>query len=232
MGKEITIYTQDNMYAYKLRNKLLQENWSANYLNSLEDLTQYLKYTVNGILFVDAKINSEYLNSKVIKAKEKLIIVLIDDNNLLDKSLFDSEIIITNLSNILEILPVVQDRYAKKLGVNDLIILNKVAEQLSHFSISPKSLGYTYLKECIVIGFKMESKFLCYKTEVYPIVAREYNVTVGAVEKSIRTAITKASTLFPSLFNSDEFQFGKVTNNQFMNYIIEKLNNDNSLFLI
>ena len=102
-------------------------------------------------------------------------------------------------------------------------IYNSIPEALMSFGLSPKRIGYKYLQECIETCLKMDKLFICYKEDVYPRVARIFNVSDSAIEKSIRSSLKEAYDKFPELFNNDVFKFGHPTNNQFINFLLERI---------
>lgn len=211
------------MYAYNLRNKLSNSGWKLDYLSDIDKFVQWLKDRTSAIIFIDTRaVDFSKITPYLEIYRDKIIIVYLDENNEMSVGELDN-CLIANSENIDLILPLLVDEYEKKYKVDNINHVESVSDVLSHFGLSPKYKGYSYLMECIELGLMNCGKFIRYSSDIYPIVAKSHNVSTASVEKCVRDAIKKTYMRFPELFNNEDFKFGRATNNEFMNCIIERI---------
>lgn len=227
MKNEITIYTRDPIYAYNFRNKFANTDWSVQYVNSFDDLREYIDNNKYGAVFIDSR--NEMLNDIIENFKPKMndFIFVCIDNNIDNMCYANNEIIHTNLENIDSCMNIISEQLYKKSIIYDRQdkskIYSSITEALSSFGLSPKRIGYKYLQECLEYCLALDKNFICFKLDIYPAIAENYHVSLSAVEKSIRSSLKEAFNKFPELFNNDYFKFGHPTNNQFINFLLERI---------
>ena len=71
------------------------------------------------------------------------------------------------------------------------MLKSKISQVLKDLSIPVHLNGYKYLKDAIEITCS-SSKHVRLTKEIYPAIAKKYNVTSGSVERAMRHAIEKA----------------------------------------
>lgn len=229
MKKEITIYTHDPIYAYNFRNKFANTDWSVQYLNSVDSLRDYTRINKYGAVFIGG--NDEVLdgiNNYIQTMFTDFLFIYINNENVDGYEYYaNSNIIRANLDKIDIVMNDVSDFLKKKSIIYDrqdnAKIFNSITEALSSFGLSPKRIGYKYLQECLEHCLNLGKGFICFKSDIYPVIAKNYNVSMSAVEKSIRSSLQEAFRKFPELFNYECFKFGHPTNNQFINFILERI---------
>ena len=227
MKKEISIYTTDSMYAYKFRNKFKCDDWNVEYISRVEDLQSFLKYNSAGIIFVDGRC-CDTIECIASNNSQKFVFVFLDDDNSISQEYYaNQQIVVTNSDRINFDMPYIYDRYLnilKKESENiGMRFFSSVHEALASFGLSPKRIGYKYLQDCVEICLDLNKSFICFKSDIYPLIAKNYNVSLGAVEKSIRSSIKEAYEKFPELFNNESFKLGHPTNNKFINFVIKRI---------
>lgn len=96
--------------------------------------------------------------------------------------------------------------------------------------ILPTLKGYNYLRDCIKLLIDSQ-RFLSFKKEVYPYVARKHNTTSENVERGISNAIESAWLNGDIEVLSQEFgttileSRGKPTNKEFVCMAVVKISN-------
>lgn len=228
MKKEISIFTTDPMYAYKFRNKFNCDECNVEYLSSVGELLSFVRNNATGIIFVDGKCFREDSAHIIIDNYQKFVFVVLDDDNCIPQEYYaDRQIIVTNSDKINYEMSYIYDKYVNMLKKESenigMRFFSSVHEALASFGLSPKRIGYKYLQECVEICLDLNKSFICFKSDIYPQIARNYNVSLGAVEKSIRSSLQDAYKHFPELFNNESFKLGYPTNNKFINFVVKRI---------
>ena len=224
MKREITIVTSNNTYAYNLRNKLQSVGFSVDYISNINEFIEWLRIANSKIILVEVSEIGivDQLNSCRENINKNLLIYL-DDNNLLYTHSYRSSNLISNLESIVSLLPELEKIYNDRFN-DTWVFTRNLSDILVRFGISPKYKGFSYLIDCIEYGLRKNHKSIRYSSEIYPKIARIYKVSSSTIEKSIRVAINKACDKFPDLYNNPScFSASHVTNNEFMNFIIDKI---------
>lgn len=227
---DIAFYTRSSVNAYHVRSKCKSNNLNLGYIVDLDDFIVSLIYKKKGIIIIDSK----YLkHTNLITAfcqcrnsgEYKFIYLT---NNRDDVSIDDKDVYVYTYDeldkfvNDLPLLIVEANRiYSEK---RKEIFSNIITEMLENYKVSPKYIGFNYLKECIENILKNKGQVRFLNTQVYPIVAQMYNTTIENVEKSIRIAIKNARLAHPELYSKENFSGEKITNRVFVSHIVEKIN--------
>lgn len=226
----MAVYTQDNIFAYKFRNKLSYLECELEYLSNIEELDYYINKKRTGIIFIDSNCEELRYLDFIIKSNSKtFVFVLIDDSSYEQIGNYaNHEIIHTSLGKIEQDIFKICDLFDKKFNSRSRMfsakIYNSIPEALSAFGLSPKRIGYKYLQQCLEICLNLSNKrFICFKVDIYPQIARIYQVSLSAVEKAIRSSLKEAFEKYPELFNNENFKLAHPTNNQFINFLIERI---------
>lgn len=226
----MAVYTHDNSCAYKFRNKLNYLECELEYLSSIEDLDHYINEKRTGIIFIDSNCNqSKYLDFIIKSHFKNFVFVFIDNrDNEQVMTYANHEIFHTSMEkidqDIFRICDLCDRKFSSRNRISGAKIYNSIPEALSAFGLSPKRIGYKYLQECLEICLNLNNKnFICFKVDIYPQIAQSYQVSLGAVEKAIRSSLKEAFEKFPELYNNENFKLGHPTNNQFINFLIERI---------
>lgn len=75
-------------------------------------------------------------------------------------------------------------------------VYDSVSEEISRFGISPVKLGYTYLVEAVTYVLEDEDSIHGITKSIYPRLAQTFLTTPEAVERAMRTAISRACKSF------------------------------------
>ena len=229
MDKELVIYTGNRMYAYNIRTKLLKSDWNTEYISNREDLMEYLSSKDSAVLLIDY---AEYSVVKCLKSElgdrlDYFVLVCLDENNCITGQ--DGFKYVSSLNKITALLPIIENEY---LEISAEIEKNKlfsrgVSDILTHFGVSPKYKGYAYLCKCIENALLHQGEFIRYNSQIYPIIADNYHVSVSSIEKSVRKALQRSWEKHPKVFNETFLSNEHVTNNEFMNYVVTHMSRAN-----
>ncbi len=231
---DVAIFTKDMTYAYKMRNKCNSIKINLNYIDNLKQLLFYMMEHDKCILLIDLKyfkFIQLILQFCEYKNKGNIIFVFLNDNFNLNIKIEDENAYKTNYENIKNTFFEIYEK--KKIEYNGQTspksnLMENIVDALLKFKISPKHIGYTYLKECLILGLNQENNSLQLNAKVYPYIANKFMTTISNVEKCIRIAIKKAKKNFPEAFDVDVIKNKKVTNRAFLRYLIEKIKARNS----
>lgn len=222
------VFSKDINFSYNVRNKCSVYGIKLGYSQSIKDLLLYLIKSDNGLIFIDyncfsyIKLLKEYIGSE---KSNSHIFIFLTDNKEMDIDI-GKKSFVANLGNLCDIIPKI--KYVSSMD-NNLINVSKgvmyknIIESLGVYGISPKLIGYSYMKECIVLGVESGGSILNFSNNIYPIIASKFHTCAGNVDKNIRTAIKKAYEKNPQLFEDDEISSMALTSAGFLNYIIEKV---------
>lgn len=174
----------------------------------------------------------EFVNSKLFYIPK---IVLITTNP--SKFNFSEiNIKIVDKRNILEEVPLVLkttiEKAAKTLDPQYIeLVKEKTARILNDIGITPKFLGYDYIKELVSLIIKDKRLMQSFNKKLYPILAMAVNTNVNNIERNIRNAILVASKrsknkkLFDEICNRNSLIVHSVipSNKQFLTWIVEQV---------
>ena len=100
----------------------------------------------------------------------------------------------------------------------NMMLIDAIYEVLNEYGINIKSRGYTFIKDAVCIIVDKKSMDVCLDKEVYPFIAKKYNVKGNyAVEHSIRNAIKAAY-----MHSADRF-IEEPTNKSFILMTVQKV---------
>lgn len=118
-------------------------------------------------------------------------------------------------------------KYTAALRRNIDVNLNKLSEELTDYLIqngfSPRHMGFSYIKECIIFAVSQRGSLGSLNSEIYPYVATKFNTVVENVERNIRNAVQQAKKL--NFKNNDIFKLTentKTSNKVIIAYLIDK----------
>lgn len=227
--ENVVYYTKNLPNAYEMRNRCKKDNIEVEYLKGIGNLLSFLITKEKGIVILDLK----YFKSFKILSEfcifrnngEYKFVCLTDDKSkvkFVDKnvSVYSYE----EVSKLQENLPKIIVETNTVCEYNRKALLTNIVTQiLENYKISPKHVGFNYLKDCIDIAIRHKRDVLFLNKDIYPVVAQMYRTTIDNVEKNIRLAIKSASTNHPELYSKDTFCDGKVTNRTFVSHIVEEV---------
>lgn len=222
------IFSTDINFSYNVRNKCSECGIELNYCQSIKELVLYLFRNNGGLVFIDynncmdVNLLKEYIDGLFNKLDT---FVFLSDDESIDVKL-KGRYFISSLRNLDELIPKLKYIHKKDedlLNISKGNLYKNIIEALDVYGISHKLIGYTYIKECIVLGVESRCSILNFSHQIYPLIACKYNTCTSNVDKNIRTAIRKAYANNPKLFENDELGRVALTNVGFLNYIIEKV---------
>ena len=109
---------------------------------------------------------------------------------------------------------------------------NKITDILICLKIKPNMLGFDYLRKSIELCIDDGELLNNVTKDLYPLVAKEYNVSPAIVERCIRNSITNAyktkgllgvNDLFDAVVYSNDF---KLSNSELIAIVVEKIRID------
>ena len=222
------IFSKDVNYSYNVRNKCSEQRVYIDYASSLKDLILYLIRHDSGFVFIDYKyfshisVFTEYICSE---KSSNFTFIMLTDNKVID-CVLENKFYISNLNSLTDLvfrLKCINGADNSLFNLSKGEIYKNIITYLERYGISPKHIGYSYIKECVAIGVENTSGILNYSNNIYPIIATRYHTCTGNVDKNIRTAIKKAYEHNPTIFEDDDITNRALTNAGFLNYIIEKV---------
>ena len=226
---DVAFYTKNRMRAYNMRNKCNMRGIDVRYLTDLGDFLDYLISCKKGIIILDLKYfkysrmisefchfrnNGEYKFVYFTEDKDRVIVT---DENICVYSYVEVDEFLDKLPQIIVDTNTICE-HNRKANVSNII-----TNVLESYKISPKHIGFNYLKDCIDIASKNKREMVVLNKYIYPLVAKMYNTTIDNVEKNIRLAIKSASQNHPELYNKNTFCDGKITNRTFVSHVIEEV---------
>ncbi len=225
----VSFYTRNEMVAYNVRNKCKTQNIEMEYLSDLGEMLEYLISNKGGVVIIDlkyfkhSKLISEYCNIR--NCGKYRFVYLVENENEFENTCEDIEVFsYEEISQLISLLPkILEDLNAKNISNQKNCVSNAITEILESYKISPKHIGFNYLKDCIDLSRKCKTGCLDLSKNIYPNIAKMYNTTEDNVEKNIRIAIKSASLLHPELYDEKTFCDGKVTNRKFVSHIIQEV---------
>ena len=63
---------------------------------------------------------------------------------------------------------------------------------LKELCVAPNYIGYKYLIDAVELIISNQNENLCLTKSIYPLIAKKYNVSIGSVERSIRTVVNNS----------------------------------------
>ena len=148
----------------------------------------------------------------------------------------DSTIKVVNKKNLCQEIPtLLKETKEKPLQVLSAEVCEKIKEKttllLNDLGITPKFLGYDYIKELVVL-IKTDKRLLqSFNKKLYPILAMKLNINVNNIERNIRNAILVASKrsknrrLFDEICNRNSLivKSSIPSNKQFLTWVVEQV---------
>lgn len=117
------------------------------------------------------------------------------------------------------------DAYREKL-------VNRIKTEMSYISLMPGKQGYRLIIDAVLIAIDRPNDILMVTKDIYPKLARKYDITSKNVERAIRSAIESAwnhageealRKHCPELINSTK---DKPTNKEFIYYLADKVRSE------
>lgn len=222
------IFSKDVNFAYTIRNKCSELGVYLDYSPTTQDILRYYFDSKGGFIFIDYKsfdymsLLQSCLNSEKI---HNYNVILLTDNKEIDVEV-DDRLYVSNLKNIGELvlkLKYLNSHESDVTAVSKNEIYKNIILFLEKYGISPKHIGYSYIKECVAFCVESNDCVLNFSINVYPIIASRFHTCSGNVDKNIRTAIKKAYEKNPQLFDVEDICHRAITNAGFLNHIIEKV---------
>ncbi|MDR0315237.1 MAG: response regulator [Oscillospiraceae bacterium] len=118
------------------------------------------------------------------------------------------------------------------LVVEKLSLEDDVKLQVSKIGINDDMIGKKYVIESIVIVAKSNDSDINLHKDVFPLIAKKYNKSIGSVNRAIESAINKAwcitddsilSELYPAVVSGSK---GAPTNKEFIFYYANKIKDE------
>lgn len=178
------------------------------------------------------EIYKEFVDSKLFYVPEMVLIT----PNPSKFELADDSIKIVNKNNVSEEIPTMLKEAKEKplltLSQEEVErIKEKTAHLLNDLGITPKFLGYDYIKELVVL-IKADKRLMqSFNKKLYPILAVKLNTNVNNIERNIRNAILVASKrsknrrLFDEICNRNSLivKSSIPSNKQFLTWVVEQV---------
>lgn len=230
---DVALYTKDENLAYKIRTKYNSDYFDIKYLSDFGNLALYLLSGQGGIVVFDLRC-VQFLNllsafSHFRNNGEFIFIYLTEDSDQVEINDFNS--FVCNFDEVGDLVYRLRLRFFDpsnyKNEEKEKYYKKLIVKILEEYKISPKHKGFDYLKDSISLALKYKQCDLYLNTIIYPQVAKIHNTTTINVEKSIRMAIKRATTLYPEVYNKDVFKDSKVTSRKFVSVIIERISTAN-----
>lgn len=223
------IFTKDEAYAYRLRNKLTDANVKTDYISDTEGLLFFMFTNSKGIILIDLKyarfsrLITEYCNHP---SSRNFCFVFLNDNKNREVKFDNKLIFVSNYENLVQTMSLAEQslekREKKKSSIPNEYIDLKLNKILAELQISTKYIGYGLIKDSIkILANKPSRDFLCMK-EVYADVGKLHSKDASNVEKSIRLALKKAIGASPEVFEK-VFNNSNVSNTSLLYYLSEKI---------
>jgi len=222
------IFSNDAKVLYNVRNICSEEGIFLEYSKTSESLLLHILCANGGLIFVDysSLITIQGIIGYICSERSsKFTFVFLSDDKDVDIDLPRNCFVITQ-DKLRDMLP--RLKYLQSLDLSSQMVsrgelYKNIVTYLDMYGISPKHIGYCYIKECIAIGVEQGSGVLNFSSNIYPVIATKFNTCTGNVDKNIRTAIKSAYEHNPKLFEIDAVHSKSITNAGFLNYIIEKV---------
>lgn len=225
------IFTKDEAYAYKLRNKLTEAKIKAGYVTDTETLLFHMFNNNKGIILIDLKyarflnIITEYCNHQFSK---NFCFVFLNDNRNCEVKFDNKLIFLTNFKNVIQTIELAQesiDRQEKqRFLIPENYVENQVIKMLANLDISTKYAGYDLIKDAIKILVKRPNRDFLSMKQVYQEIGEMHGKDPSNVEKSIRLALKRAEAKSPKRFE-ELFRNTSVSNTILLYYISENIKN-------
>lgn len=116
---------------------------------------------------------------------------------------------------------------------NEATNYDKVTKLMLSFKFQPQMQGFDYLRSAILYHLNHDRKVGGVTTEVYPILATQYNTKEASIERSIRKIIEKSfesggllsiNYYFDAIVYTNKFKF---SNNEIIAIFVEIIKLDN-----
>ena len=101
-------------------------------------------------------------------------------------------------------------------------INESIASYLIKIGITPKLLGFAYIKEIILYGLAEGGLYYSLSKDIYPMVASKNHTTVVNVERNIRNAINLATKTNGYKQELGHLLGDRPTNRSFLSYLVDK----------
>lgn len=222
------IFSNDANVLYNIRNICSEEGIFLEYSKTSEHLLLHILCGNGGLIFVDynSLVNIQGIIEYICSDRShKFTFVFLSDNKEVDIAL-PGNCFVSTQDKLRDILPRLKYLHSGDYRTTNLSrgeVYKNIVTFLDMYGISPKHLGYSYIKECIAIGVEQGSGALNFSNNIYPVIATKFNTCTGNVDKNIRTAIRSAYEHNPKLFEIDAVHSTAITNAEFLNYVIEKV---------
>lgn len=218
------VYCKEKNMAYALREKCKNFGLNPSYINDINELFKYLIKEKAELVITDETLEfyDDVFKVFLNKVNKNCFVIYVSDNEAFE--VYGDNFYSCKLDNLEPLISVLSE---KKKSCPDFT--NKIPEELVYkyttealleFKLSPTLQGYSYLKQCVLIGMKYESNHINFTKDLYREVANNNNTTISNIEKSIRSAIKKTMQLYPQAFKKVELENNKITNATLITYLI------------
>lgn len=232
-------YSKQNLnMAYDLKRACRDVGISVIYAFEVVELVKYLTELKVNIVFIDCStlMLSENIFSFIKsynKNNHSLIICITDNVNCKELSSFKDVDFIFKNESLLEQLKEIENsisvtavkNYESSLNLCE--INSYLTDYLISIGVSPKHIGFTFIKQAIELALKNNGVIGSLSREVYPTIASKNKTLSQNVERNIRNAIECAckSTAIYSDNVVNLMQDEKISNREFLCYLLDRVLN-------
>lgn len=204
MKQENALYLikENSIINKEIRKDLITLGVDTDYALSLYDLITKIALNEPILVIIDGdkyQINEELLGIFSIKSPffVPLVIIIGEQKYELPDPSFSNIISFNREFYIREIEDIIIDIIKKRIFYkNQIIYLLDRAENINstllQLGITPKHIGFCYLRDCIMELMNKDCMALSFDTALYPAVCSKHNTSRSCLERSLRTAIKQS----------------------------------------
>lgn len=233
----ITIFTHNFNYAYKVRNRLSSDNIQIGCCSTITDLLDFLFYHEQGVVLIDGcspRVQSYIVRYSTRQLRGNISFVFLNDNMNLEIDCDNKYTFISNYDRLPDTIALIKDKMVSRRNYADYIpeanANIELTKILRYFNFPLAYKGYEYIRDCVSIMLSEVGQNLSLK-EVYEIVGHNQNKSCASIEKCIRKILTEACTKNPDKF-LQKLNRAKVSNLEFLNYLVDTIREEYSKQLV
>ena len=227
--EENIIFSIDDNYAYRLRNKLDIAGIKTQYVTETEALLYFMLQHNKGLILIDCKV-SNFSNLvkdfSSVKNLKNFSFIYLTDNDDCDVKCDEVMSFKTNFEGILPTVAIasreMNKRHEMLSKIPDGFIDKTLIELLEKLEISSKHIGYIFIKDATKLLINNNDSSYHVLKDIYQELAKLHDKSLANIEKSIRLAISKAEN---SPAFKETFKNIKVSNSVLLKYLAEKIKN-------
>ena len=237
MSDKLELYVvSNNNHALAQNIKMYADmvNMEVQYTSDLGDMCFAACSNKRGLYFVDKefKYMAEGAHSLLSNPRFNtyMIVFVDDDKEYYNKWLVQDKVFVIGTNEInINTISWIADKFknmSRQFGYLRYIdLLNiELSKMLDEFGVEYKRRGYEYIKAAVNIVLRSNCIKCSLHNYIYPTIASRYLTSTASVEKNFRLAIDCAKRNNPAKI-SEVFGSTRVSNKEFLNYLVDKLRN-------